>query len=918
MRSLIVAAVFLLPALQLSAQEATTPKVSDFITEGDGIFLELDPQIIDGIAALVERAAKERPTQATTEMEAYVKALKEEYELDEAAIAILEAGAEQAVKDSLPSWTNDFALFQNFQLRRTIMLNAVTQSGILQQLNLDYVESAMSRYQAIESALPRSQKSWREALTKALPEAAVKKWDQDLADAQAKRDEAIEEFLKSLKTNVSNNYDSQTESLMEDVIRITSAEGDAKEQIRALTKEVGAKHLDAWMEFCQALLLRTPDSRRPRFSKNLMPGELSRSPEWQAGVMAILSPDQKEKWQDENDRREAEETEKFLVTFNRDQTNRKATLDKQFGKDLDILFKAIEPDESLKRTLLASSEQAISEILEARKEAGLRFFHSLPLPQRQALQKSPQFTFALSDKGFFAEQKDNWSKGIAAKLTPAQSASWEAEKTLQAEEDAKRLADMVDATADSYEMQFQTGLDPKVNDIVSSLKLDEKRAKAFEEAGKTAVKQSIDTWKKRATEWLDGLSDNQRETYTEQGRVPLGYNSEEAADKQPAWTEAFEKILTPEEIKEWKVLQETRSKHRQTAISDLMISLLEEWVGLDEKQWEQLRPICAEGASNLVQQLNEQHFYMNLNQIAQPLKVIDQKKLEKILAASQQERWKWAVTLLESRNRGQTKVEGPDPKTIPPGQDLVAVEDAITELIYQRNREKKDEIMTLLKSEIEIGSRAAKLSPEVVEQLITAAKGATDEVVHQWDNNFASYVRGRIKGANPRTIHQILSGVGNYNNGREKPLETGIWKRSLSLLLDESQTQAWQTATENRETMRRNAIASMVSVYFEGRLGLDEKQGTALRAKLTTAVQTYGPDIESYFTSWSSPWYLQYYSIGLPLMGIPEKELKELLSKDQFTIWEQQFQGNAANYWDSIESRHKQRTKEDEKKEKKS
>ena len=61
---------------------------------------------------------------------------------------------------------------------------------------------------------------------------------------------------------------------------------------------------------------------------------------------------------------------------------------------------------------------------------------------------------------------------------------------------------------------------------------------------------------------------------------------------------------------------------------------------------------------------------------------------------------------------------------------------------------------------------------------------------------------------------------------------------------------------------------------------------------------------------YSTPWYLQTYSSLLPMAGVPEKEMKTILSKAQWDRWAGEDLGNAMNYWDSIENNHKNRVQQ--------
>ena len=472
---------------------------------------------------------------------------------------------------------------------------------------------------------------------------------------------------------------------------------------------------------------------------------------------------------------------------------------------------------------------------------------------------------------------------------------------------------MVDATAESYRIHFETMLDPRISDVVGSLALDEKRTEAFKDAGKEAIDQSLDKWKEYAREWLDGLSESQREEYTRQGRLPLGYNNTDSADNQPAWKNAFKEILTAEEMEKWESLLDDRTAKREKAAAGLMLSLVEEWVGIHEEQRNPILKLFREHSEPVHGQFRQQHYYMNTSQVAQAIKGVDEKDLKKILNDSQWDRWQKAVEFVATRNQSQRSRKTNDGTTRRPGPDPLYVEEAITDLIYQRNRKKKEQILMLMLAEIETGARAADLSPEAIADLRTAAKGATEEVVNQWDENFERYARGRVEGATPKTIYQQLGSVGNYSTRDGDPKETTVWKKNLGFILDEEQKEQWDAVGTLRREARRDAVSELVCVYFEGSLGISGDQSTKFRKLLATSLETYGPDIERYFSSHSSPWYFRYYSIALPLLGIPEKDFKALLSKEQMQNWEQHYQPNAANYWDNIQRYHEERMKSEKK-----
>ena len=71
----------------------------------------------------------------------------------------------------------------------------------------------------------------------------------------------------------------------------------------------------------------------------------------------------------------------------------------------------------------------------------------------------------------------------------------------------------------------------------------------------------------------------------------------------------------------------------------------------------------------------------------------------------------------------------------------------------------------------------------------------------------------------------------------------------------------------------------------------------------------YGEEFGRYF-AYSQVWYLQSFSIFLPIAGIPEKDMKGILTTQQWEHWtgSNEF-ANANQYWTMIDQNHRQRGK---------
>ncbi|MEO6567802.1 MAG: hypothetical protein ABIO94_03490, partial [Opitutaceae bacterium] len=88
------------------------------------------------------------------------------------------------------------------------------------------------------------------------------------------------------------------------------------------------------------------------------------------------------------------------------------------------------------------------------------------------------------------------------------------------------------------------------------------------------------------------------------------------------------------------------------------------------------------------------------------------------------------------------------------------------------------------------------------------------------------------------------------------------------------------------------------------------EQWSKLRPLLIEELEEYGPEFDQMFSPGSTFWFLQSHYVLTPVAGIPEKEMKQILSGEQWKqlTSAQQF-SNAQNYWQNIASNHKRRVK---------
>ncbi len=875
----------------------------------------VEDEIARAIEKLTESATPLRKERATAEMVTLIADLRETHALDEASIERLKAAAERAVEDSLPLWSEDFSLFLTRQMERMAPRYYYNTANLLRQLRNERAASIVDRFQSVTRVRPESRESWTRVLAEVIGKEARDEWRAALAREDAEKQRAVSDFLDDYFREPFQKQKASGESVAADLAGTIGADDALKAKLVTLMTEAHQAHFRSQRSETGYVLERTLPERWTSFVGFFHSFDPENSDIWRQGLTSLLNPEQAQSWKTRVEKSREEEEAKFLNILAISEPNLRPQFQASMDRALEIVKTAAAPDEAVMTRLEAAAKAAVDASLAGWREEGLELFRSLPPETRENLIQSNRFQHGIRPEDDPA-LREPWREALSTLLSAEQQAAHQAETAKREEEERLQLAEMIDNTAETYTPQGEAQIDPKIADLINTLELDDERAAAFRKAGEAAVKETLDLWKERAREWLEQMSPEQRRNYTEQGHVPLGLGNEDTAENQPAWETAFHRILTEEEIEKWKRIQESRVRGRTDALANLLVAQMETWVGLTEEQWPPLARLSRKPAESLSSLFEQQHYYLGVQQIAQALRQVDDEALKEILTDGQHERWRESLALLDSRNRGtsredlaQKQKESPPP----PGPAPMYVEEAITEFLHERNRLYKQDLLLMAVAEIEVVGEAVGSGDDTIARLLTAAKGAVEETTNKWDANFSQYVRRRAQGANPRTIHQQLLGVGNYSSRQTAPLQTQLWQRALTLHLDPAGQTRWKEASSRREALRREAITGMVSSYFESRFGLNERQAPVFRKLLAASLETYSPDIEQIFTSHNSPWYLQYYSVGLPLMGVPEEELKSLLSEEQHEIWQTQYQSNAANYWDNVERYHEQRTQEEKK-----
>jgi len=235
------------------------------------------------------------------------------------------------------------------------------------------------------------------------------------------------------------------------------------------------------------------------------------------------------------------------------------------------------------------------------------------------------------------------------------------------------------------------------------------------------------------------------------------------------------------------------------------------------------------------------------------------------------------------------------------------VEQLFSRHLHQMSIQQRKLLLAPMITRVEDAIRVLALPASTQVGLTTAAKGAVEAELVEWRRSMESYARSTTRNATAENIAVMLGGMGRISfgssNGQTTP-EQPVWKTAVETLLTPDQQTAWKAEVEAREANRLDALAGIVVMDMDRRRQLSTEQCEKLRPHLRKLLQEYLPDIGRYM---NDSWYLQSYSAGMPLAGVPEKDMKAVLTARQWELFKKTDLPETSQYWESVKQWHNRR-----------
>jgi hypothetical protein len=644
-------------------------------------------------------------------------------------------------------------------------------------------------------------------------------------------------------------------------------------------------------------------------------------PAWTAALKANLSVEQLVKWEKLVTEKRTARDEAIASLLKQWQDNYRDMGTQVMEMRIKAMSSELKLDEERMRKLRDAAADVVDRICKdevSRATESLRFEIDKRFQESQARSRG---TFNGYQIEMDPARDAEWLLAVARIVKPDELSKWEKHLADEKAKFDKEIPNLLKGSIDQLATQWKAGLDMETSNLIITLGLSEERAKKLEPAAKAAMERAEQTYIRLAKEQLDKVDNAYREQILKQGRFYIPLEDNDLPQNDPAFKEALQNLLSPDEKQRLAAAQEERKARRVCSLGQIMVAEMDKRVAFTTSQRAQLLPIAERLLKNVEELFpaNRNNYGYNFGLekfFAAGLSATDA-ELRAILDPVQFARWREvckASTTANDQRRGLiagvvTTAESKGPQRKPEPED---VEMHISDHLQKKTVAERKRLLELMVVQAEDATRVASLSADVSAHLQTAARGAVERALATWKSNTERNLRSNIQGVTPGNVKQRLASMEGYYYERNDNSTAGtqsVWKKTVAAKLNETQRTVWQKEVDARKDYQWRAVASVVLAEFDRRIVLTTEQWSKLEQVLTQIVKDYSQDIENYFSS-TTPWYLQTYSTLLPVAGVPEKELKTILSKSQWDRWSGEDLANAMNYWENIEQNHKNRVKQ--------
>ena len=517
-----------------------------------------------------------------------------------------------------------------------------------------------------------------------------------------------------------------------------------------------------------------------------------------------------------------------------------------------------------------------------------------------------------------------WIATVRKALTADQAVAWEKVLEERRLAGAKKSDAYLKPLMGGIRESFRRTILAKSAEIARVLALPKERAGALNALAARVAEQSTEDWKNRAAKMVASMPEDQL-LQMRLGRASFGRSLNQGPEQQALWKDGLASLLTPDETQRLEIAKGEKRSRRMRALGGIVIVEMDLKVAFNAEQRERLFPIAERlvAAAGFFPEDPPEEYGLNLESqtFLSAGANAPENEMTAILDPSQWKHWKEAcdpknlaasyprrIVRSPAINSGLDETPPPEPEEF---------ETAFSAFLYEKTAPVRAQLLATMTLKAEDAARLGGLTPESSRRLQVAARGAIEESLASWKTNVDQTVRAQLENTSAPTARQRLAAVQDYVFERVaelKPEKNPVWDKTIAAEMTAEQRAKWQKEVDERNAFRSRSIASLVLSEFDRKNGLSAEQRETLGPIVAGITSEYAPEIGSMFSMGNSNrWYLQNYTMFIPIAGVPVKDLKAILTKEQFDRWKGSDESsNIDNFWTNIQQLHTQRGRRQE------
>ena len=622
---------------------------------------------------------------------------------------------------------------------------------------------------------------------------------------------------------------------------------------------------------------------------------------WGAALKKTLGDERFKAWR-KADAKKRKETEKEIQGYlERWVLESRGPLNEDLETKIEQMKAKMDLDEERAVALKKAAGGLLDEITAEERKRAFGMLWPMPPKARQNIMGRSYFYIRFDRPRGEAWEK-RWEQ-VAAKVLPAEAMDqWRKILAKEKQDEEAEFVKLIKPSEVYARQQMERLMIAEMDNITTELKVDEKRVEELRKLSDAAIEESLNLGRKQ---WM-----KQVRNYSAAERKRMGANSyfgmseEQRASSLPVWKDGLKKVLTEDERTRMEDGMEQREQRSVLALSRACLAEMDQSLMLNKVQRTKLQPLIKKQMEPLLEQRRQEYWSYNAQQLFQSVGKLPEESVREILDEAQWERWQVLVKASGS-TRSTTAVNGEK-------SDVADMEAAISAHLYKMFLAERQKVLDVMMPHVEEAGRVLSLPDETMAELTTAAKGAVEHSLGYWRQNTERYVRQAVQTATPQNVLQALAGTERVNFSRRGdehlPENMEVWTSALQKKLNDDQRLALAKMAQERDDFRLKAMAAMTVAELDRRRRLNGEQCAKLEPVLKKVLADYRPDIERYM---STNWFLQYYYALVPVAGVPEKQLEAVLTPEQWKNFKDRDLPDAMQYWEGIESNHKNRLKKD-------